>query len=75
MRDKTARIKSVAEAARQRSLVVCAVIDGKEWSERPGALLDVVLATGGRTFTLATLKNLPLVPEIAAHAGTAPSQG
>jgi hypothetical protein len=72
VRDKAARIKSVAEAARQRSLVVCAVIDGKGWSERPGALLDVILATGGRTFTLATMKNLPLVPEIAAHAGTVP---
>jgi hypothetical protein len=71
VRDKAARIESVAAAARQRGLVVCAVIDGKGWSERPGALLDVILATGGRTFTLATMKNLPLVPEVAAHAGTA----
>jgi hypothetical protein len=72
VRDKAARIKTVAEAARQRSLVVCAVVDGKGWSERPGALLDVVLATGGRTFTLSTMKNLPLVPEVAAHVGTVP---
>jgi hypothetical protein len=38
--------------------VVCAVLDGRGWSERPGALADVVIATGGRTYTLATLDQM-----------------
>jgi hypothetical protein len=71
VRDKAARIKSLAQAASQRGLVPCAVIDGKGWRERPAALVDVVIATGGRTFTLNTLEQLLGVPEIAALRGTA----
>lgn len=43
---------------------------GKGWSERPTALLDVVLATDGRTYSLATLNHLMSVPEIAILRGT-----
>jgi hypothetical protein len=73
VRDKAARIRSLAQAANQRGLIPCAVIDGKGWRERPAALVDVVIATGGRTFTLNTLEQLLGVPEIAALRGTASS--
>jgi len=32
-----------------------AVIDGKGWAERVNALVDVIVATQGRTFTLETI--------------------
>jgi hypothetical protein len=70
VRDKAARIKSLAQAAGQRGLVPCAVIDGKGWRERPAALVEVVIATGGRTFTLNTLDHIVQVPEIAALRGS-----
>lgn len=71
VRDKAARIKSLAHAATARNLVTCAVVDGKGWSERASALADVIIATGGRTYTLATLDHLLSVPQIAALRGTA----
>lgn len=74
VRDKAARIRTLAQAAGQRGLVACAVIDGKGWRERPAALVDVIIATGGRTFTLSTLEQLLGVPEIAALRGTAHSE-
>jgi hypothetical protein len=70
-RDKAARIRSLAQAASQRGLVACAVVDGKGWRERPAALVEVIIATGGRTFSLNTLDQLLGVPEIAALRGTA----
>jgi hypothetical protein len=73
VRDKAARIRALAQAAGERGLVACAVVDGKGWRERPAALVDVVIATGGRTFTLNTLEHLLGVPEIAALRGTAAS--
>jgi hypothetical protein len=71
VRDKAARIRTLAAAGAQRGLVVGAVVDGKGWSERPTALAEVVIATGGRTYTLATLEHLLNVPEVAALKGTA----
>lgn len=73
-RDKAARIRSLATAASQRGLVPCAVVDGKGWRERPAALVEVILATSGRTFSLNTLEQLLGVPEIAALRGTARSE-
>lgn len=70
-RDKAARIRSLGQAAAQRGLVPCAVVDGKGWRERPAALLEVIIATGGRTFSLSTIDQLLGVPEIAALRGTA----
>lgn len=70
-RDKAARIKSLGVAAERRGLVMCAVIDGKGWRERASALLDVVTATRGRTYTLQTLEQLMGVPEVAALRGAA----
>jgi hypothetical protein len=64
-RDKASRIQALAIAGRQAGLVVCAVIDGKGWRERPSALLDVVIATEGRTYTLTTLTQVLAVGEIA----------
>ncbi len=75
VRDKAARLRTLATAGTQRGLVVCAVIDGKGWSERPAALVDVVIATGGRTYTLSTLPHLIDVPEVAALRGTAAPRG
>jgi hypothetical protein len=69
-RDKAARIKTLAVAASQRGLVPIAVVDGKGWRERPTALVDVIIATGGRTFSLNTLEQVLGVPEIAALRGT-----
>ncbi len=63
-RDKAARIKNAADAARDRGLLPCAVVDGKGWSERPNALVDVVIATEGRTYSLDTLPHLLEIPEI-----------
>ena len=63
-RDKAARIQRFSEIAAQRGLVICAVVDGKGWSERPQALADVVIATQGRTFSLSTLPSLIAVPEV-----------
>ena len=48
-------------------LVVCALVDGKGWSERPGALVDVVIATDGRTYSLQTMKQKP--PSASEIAG------
>ena len=66
VRDKAARITSMADAAKARGLLACAVVDGRGWSERPNALADVVIATEGRTYSLATLPQLLDIPEIAA---------
>ena len=74
VRDKAARIKDLASAGSQRGLVVCAVIDGKGWGERLNALVDVVVATGGRTYTLSTLEALIGIPEVATLRGTAGGQ-
>jgi len=63
-RDKAARIKNAADAAKERGLLPCAVVDGKGWSERPNALVDVVIATDGRTYSLSTLPHLLDIPEI-----------
>lgn len=68
-RDKAARIQRLSEIASQRGLVICAVVDGKGWEERPQALADVIVATQGRTFSLSTLAGLVAVPEIAAWRG------
>ena len=70
VRDKAARIQALAEAASSRGLTTCALIDGKGWSERTTALLDVVLATQGRTYTLSTLRHLLELPEIKALAAS-----
>ena len=66
VRDKAARIRTMAETASGRGLTPCALIDGKGWSERPNALLDVVLATQGRTYTLSTLSHILELSEIKA---------
>jgi hypothetical protein len=72
VRDKAARVKDLAVAGTRRNLVVCAVVDGKGWTERLNSLADVVIATGGRTYTLQTLDSLIGVPEVAALRGTSP---
>jgi hypothetical protein len=69
-RDKSSRIKNLADAGRSAGLVVCALVDGKGWSERPSALVDVVIATEGRTYTLSTLTRVLGVAEIAGLRGT-----
>ena len=66
VRDKAARIQSMARSAEALGIRPCAVIDGRGWSERVTALVDVVLATHGRTYTLATLDQVLALPEIAA---------
>ena len=71
VRDKAARIRTLADAAVARGLTTCAIADGKGWRERPYALVDVVIATSGRTYSLETLEQLLGVPEIAALRGTA----
>jgi hypothetical protein len=71
-RDKASRIKDLADSARRAGLVVCALVDGKGWSERAGALVDVVIATDGRTYSLQTMKQLLDVSEIAGLRGTVP---
>ena len=65
-RDKASRIKNLADAAKQRGVLACAVVDGKGWRERLSALADVVVATEGRTYSLATLRHLLALPEIDA---------
>jgi hypothetical protein len=70
-RDKAARIQRLSEIASQRGLVICAVVDGKGWAERPNALADVIIATQGRTFSLSTLPSLLDVPEIRIWRGRA----
>ena len=73
VRDKAARITSMANAAKARGLLACAAVDGRGWSERPNALADVVIATEGRTYSLDTLQQLLEIPEIAElRAGDAP---
>lgn len=71
-RDKASRIEGLADSARRAGLVVCALVDGKGWSERAGALVDVVIATDGRTYSLQTMKQLLDVSEIAGLRGTVP---
>lgn len=73
VRDKAARIKNMADMARARGLLACAVVDGRGWSERIHALADVVIATEGRTYSLATLEHLLEIPEISALRTTARS--
>lgn len=70
VRDKAARFARLAEAASARGLVRCALSTGR-WRERPNALVDVVIATGGRAHGLSTLEQLLGVPEIAALRGSA----
>ena len=66
VRDKAARITNMASAASARGLKACAVVDGKGWTERTTALLEVIVATQGRTYTLSTLSQLLHLPEIKA---------
>lgn len=70
-RDKASRVINMARAADERGLLACAVIDGRGWSERANALADVVLATQGRTYSLATLHHLLNIPDIDTLQGTA----
>ena len=70
-RDKASRIVNLARAADDRGLLVCAVIDGRGWSERSNSLADVVIATQGRTYSLATLHHLLDIPDIHSLRGTA----
>lgn len=70
-RDKASRISNLARAAEDRGLLACAVIDGRGWSERPGSLADVVIATQGRTYTLATLGHLLEIPDVNTLRGSA----
>ncbi len=70
-RDKASRIINLARAAEERGLLACAVIDGRGWSERANALADVVIATQGRTYSLATLHQLLDIPDIDSLRGTA----
>ena len=70
VRDKAARIGQLADMGTDRGLVVCAVIDGQGWHQRPTALADVVTATRGRTYSLKTLPHLLNIPEIHALRGT-----
>jgi hypothetical protein len=69
-RDKAARIQALAIAGRRAGLAVCALVDGKGWGERPSALVDVVIATEGRTYSLSTLMQILAVSEIASVRGT-----
>ena len=64
VRDKAARIRAMTSAARDCGLKACVLIDGKGWIERTAALLDVIIATEGRTYTLATLDHILELPEI-----------
>ncbi len=66
VRDKAARITNMANAANTRGLKACAVVDGKGWTERTAALLEVIVATQGRAYTLATLAHLLHLPEVQA---------
>ncbi|MCY3567982.1 MAG: hypothetical protein OXH38_05105 [Chloroflexi bacterium] len=66
VRDKAARIRNMTAAAGAAGLTPCAVIDGKGWTERSAALLEVVVATQGRTYTMATLSQILELPEIQA---------
>lgn len=64
VRDKAARIRNMASAASDRGLTPCAVVDGKGWTERTAALLEVIVATQGRTYTLSTLLHILELPDI-----------
>ena len=66
VRDKAARIKTMTNSANDLGLKACVLIDGKGWSERVAALLEVVIATQGRTYTLSTLEHILDLPEIRA---------
>ncbi len=66
VRDKAARIKNMASAADDKGMRACALVDGKGWTERPAALLEVVVVTQGRTYTLSTLSHLLELPEVRA---------
>ncbi len=71
VRDKAARVKSMSESATRLGLKPCAIVDGKGWSERANALVDVVIATQGRTYTLATLEQVLELPEVRSLRRTA----
>jgi hypothetical protein len=71
-RDKGSRIKDLADSAHRAGLAVCALIDGRGWMERPDALIKVIIATDGRTYTLETMRQLLAVSEIAGLRGTVP---
>ena len=68
VRDKAARIKSMTSAADDKGLKACALVDGKGWTERTAALLEVIVTTQGRTYTLSTLRQILELPEIQALA-------
>lgn len=69
VRDKAARISSMTSAANARGLRACALVEGKGWMERAAALLEVVVATQGRTYTLSTLSHILELPEIRVLRG------
>ena len=65
VRDKAARIQEMANSANAVGLRPCALIDGRGWFERQSALVTVILATQGRTYSLATMEQLLELPELA----------
>ena len=68
VRDKSARIQEMAHSANAVGLRPCALIDGKGWFQRQSALVAVILATQGRTYTLATMEQLLELPELTGLA-------
>ncbi|MGH7665951.1 MAG: hypothetical protein ACREN1_01340 [Candidatus Dormibacteria bacterium] len=72
VRDKASRIRNLAVATHAKGMIACALVDGKGWRERPSALLEVIVATEGRTYTLNTMALLLALPEIAGLARETP---
>lgn len=60
-RDKVTRVQHLGEIGRRRGFEVVACIDGRGFSVRREDMKKLLLATGGKVFTLATIHRL--VPE------------
>ena len=67
--DKADHFEAIAGAAVAAGLRPCALIDGKGWAGRTSALARVIIATEGRTYTLATMEQLLELPELAELRG------
>ncbi len=69
-RDKVTRVQHLGEIGRRKGFEVVACIDGRGFSVRREDMKKLLLATGGKVFTLATIYRLVPETRLSRIAGT-----
>ena len=70
-RDKASRIEKLARIAREKGVILIAVVDGKGFTRIRDALAPIILNSGGLVFSYSNLHEILDVPAIAKYKGKA----